>query len=118
MRNVSEWASVYYDLVGRHTEGDEEAMETEDMGWTHERVVEELAEIAEDAKQHPQARVKAYELLGKHIGMWPRTPEPEVANVAEKQAILVMPEPAQGADEFSRRAAAELRSYHAGESKH
>ena len=116
MRNVSEWASVYYDLVGRHPEGDEEAMETEDMGWTHERVVEELAEIAFDKKQHAPSRVKAFELLGKHLGMWPRVPKP--ANVAEKQAILVMPEPAVDADEFSRRAAAELRSYHAGESKH
>lgn len=94
-------------------EADEEARQRGALSvdWIIERLREEAVSQAEDASA--MSRIKAVELLGKHIGMWPK--QPKVAT-AGAQLVLVAPEAAADVDEWRERVTAEIS--HAGEQRH
>lgn len=48
-----------------------------ESAWDAGRVIRELEATAREARgsENHTAAVRAYELIGKHIGMWPRTPD-------------------------------------------
>lgn len=58
--------------------------------WTVERIIDELAGTATEARQvgDTGAALRAYELIGRHIGMWPRV-APNINIDNRKQSIAL-----------------------------
>ena len=72
-------------------EADEEARKRGELtvDWVIERLREEAVSQAEDASA--ASRIKAVELLGKHIGMWPK--QAKVAEAEQRAPLLLLPQP-------------------------
>ena len=85
-------------------EADEEARQRNALSvdWVLARLREEAISQAEDANAN--SRIKATELLGKHIGMWPKKEPPVKDDAADLTApCIVAPDEARNADEFHRK---------------
>ena len=82
-----------------------------------DNIVEGLRKIAFDEDAFLPSRVKCFELLGKHLGMWPRIPRVEDA-AGEGRMVLVSPMRSETVDDWNARVDAELGHGRGGKPSH